>query len=436
MSARPEGSPPPSPKTLSCPSCGSSLTVRAPGHSLSVACSSCGAVLDPNDPDHKIIARFKQAEGSPRIPLGTRGKVRGETYEVIGYLIRASEADGVPFSWNEYLLFNPYLGFRWLTEYQGHWIIAKAASGAPVRLDADVQYLGEKYKHFQTARAQVAYVMGEFPWRVKAGESAGVEDFISPPRILSCERTEDEINWSIGEHIEGKDVWKAFGLDGSPPVRHGVGGVQPSPYKGRWRDICFVFLGLLGAVFAIQTFFMFFSQNKVVYENSITYVKAPANPGGAALVTDSFELTGRRSNVRIDIDTDLANNWAYFHMALISEGTGNALNFGREVSYYFGRDSDGSWTEGGKGDRVYLPPVESGRYYMLIEPETNAPKVKYRIQVRRDVPRIGWMVWAVILFIVPPLWFLYRMIRFEHHRWSESDHPMFEAVESGDDDDD
>ncbi len=426
--------PAPSARSLNCPSCGSSLTVRAPGHSLSVVCPSCGSVLDANDPDYKVIATFKKGEGSPRIPLGKRGKVRGETFEVVGWLIRTSEADGVPFSWSEYLLFNPYLGFRWLTEYQGHWIISKSASGAPVRLGTDAQYLGEKYRHFQTAKAGVAYVQGEFPWRVKTGETAVVEDFVSPPRVLSCERTENEINWSIGEHVEGKDVWKAFGLEGSPPAQHGVGVVQPSPFGLHTRNVVMLLIGFIGMAFAVQTFFMFFSQNRIVYENRFAYSQADREK---TRVTDSFDLTGRRSNVRIDIDTDVANTWAHFNMALINEGTGGALNFGREVSYYFGRDSDGSWSEGGKKDKVYLPSVESGRYYLLIEPETAAAKVNYSIRVRRDVPRASYMLWAIGLLAVPPMIFCWRRRNFEYNRWLESDHPMMslkDLKESGDED--
>ena len=31
------------------------------------------------------------------------------------------DEDGETFEWDEYLLFNPYKGFRYLTEYDGHW---------------------------------------------------------------------------------------------------------------------------------------------------------------------------------------------------------------------------------------------------------------------------------------------------------------------------
>ena len=44
--------------------------------------------------------------------------------------------------------------------------------------------------------------------------------------------------------------------------------------------------------------------------------------------------------------------------------TGQGRDFGREVSYY--RD------EGSPSDRVVLPHVASGKYYLRVEPEKTA----------------------------------------------------------------
>jgi hypothetical protein len=345
-------------------------------------------------------------------------------FEVIGFLVRQVMVEGAPYSWGEYLLFNPYQGFRWLTEYQGHWTMTKAASGTPQKdppmQDSEVAYLGVQFRHFQTAEAEVTYVVGEFPWRARVGERAVVEDYIRPPQILSCESTAEERTWSIGEYFQGEYLWKAFGLPGAPPSPQGVGAVQPSPFTGHTRNVLRLFAAFVGAVLAIQALFAFLSQNRLVYTNPFTYERAKGN---TALATQPFELTGRRSNVRVEINTDLANNWAYFNLALVNEETGQAINFGREVSYYFGRDGGESWTEGRRQDWVYLPSVTSGRYYLLIEPEASAARMNYTVRVRRDVPRISYLFWAIAILTLPPLLFWYRMTSFEHKRWLESDHP-------------
>jgi hypothetical protein len=149
-------------------------------------------------------------------------------------------------------------------------------------------------------------------------------------------------------------------------------------------------------------------------------------------------MTGRLSNVQVRIETNLANNWAYFNLALINEETGTGRNFGREVAYYSGYD-DGAWSEGSKWDQVYVPSVPSGRYYLLIEPETDAHTFTYTLKVRRDVPRPMYTVLALGILVLPALIFWYRRRSFEYQRWMESDHPMRsfrQALDSGDDDED
>ena len=43
----------------------------------------------------------------PLIPLGSRGKIRGVVYEVIGFQRRTIQVEGISYSWHEYVLFNP-----------------------------------------------------------------------------------------------------------------------------------------------------------------------------------------------------------------------------------------------------------------------------------------------------------------------------------------
>src|SRR5260370_12116119 len=92
--------------------------------------------------------------------------------------------------------------------------------------------LGEKYKHFQHYEASTVYVLGEFPWQVRRGETAVLDDFISPPRLLSREQTSQEVTWSIGEYTLGADLWAAFKLKGAPPASQGIYANQPAPTKG------------------------------------------------------------------------------------------------------------------------------------------------------------------------------------------------------------
>ena len=117
---------------FACTACSGTLELRAEGVSESLACQHCGAVLDARDPKHKILAQYRQKLGAPpKLPIGTMGTFRGEKLQVIGLQRRAVRYSGVIYSWDEYLLWNPYKGFRWLVESNGHWTLLKTVETAP-----------------------------------------------------------------------------------------------------------------------------------------------------------------------------------------------------------------------------------------------------------------------------------------------------------------
>jgi hypothetical protein len=133
----------------------------------------------------------------------------------------------------------------------------------------------------------------------------------------------------------------------------------------------------------------------------------------------------------------LRNNWVYFGFSLINEDTDTAYDFGREVSYYSGSDSDGAWSEGNARDSVLLPAVPPGRYYLRVEPETESgAPVTFDIRVRHDVPTYIWFWIAMGLLLIPPLIRTIQRAHFESARWAESDHAPVSSSSSDDDDGD
>ena len=296
-----------------------------------------------------------------------------------------------------------------------------------------VEYGGVTYTHFSTAQAKTTYVLGEFPWQVRRGESFAAKDYIAPPRILSSEATVSETTWSAGQYVSGDEIWREFKLPGSAPKPSGIYLNQPNPLieksKAQWR--------LFGTFFLIAIALLMggyvMARNEEVFSD--TYRFTSGARAEASFVTPVFELKGGPSNVEIYTGTDLANNWAYFGYALINEDTGQAYDFGREVSYYSGRDSDGSWTEGSTSDNVTLSSIPQGHYYLRVEPEP-APGLQtmdYRIRVRHDVPHSGVFWLVAFLLLIPPALTTIRRISFESQRWRESD---YAPASSGDGDDD
>ena len=233
------GTPPkPQVRALNCPKCGAAITLRTFGQAETVVCGSCRCILDAKDPNLAILQQFEMQTSDirPLIPLGTRGKLRGTDYEVIGFQRRHATVEGISYPWHEYVLFNPYKGFRYLSEYNGHWNDISICKELPMvggrmfsSSSGSANYLGEVYKHFQTSDANTDFVMGEFPWQVRVGEHAAVTDYVHPPRVLSSEKMDKEVTWSVGEYMYGREIWDAFKLPGGPPEAEGVYENQPSP---------------------------------------------------------------------------------------------------------------------------------------------------------------------------------------------------------------
>ncbi|MBI3279287.1 MAG: hypothetical protein HYZ57_05530 [Acidobacteria bacterium] len=145
--------------------------------------------------------------------------------------------------------------------------------------------------------------------------------------------------------------------------------------------------------------------------------------------------------MKIQIDTDLNNDWAFFGLALINEVTGEVFDTGKEISFY--RDSEGS--EGSTSGSVLISEVPAGRYYLRVEPDMQesissvfsqarpSRSVNYRLAVYRDPPAHAFYWAALILMLVPPLWVTYRAFVFENRRWAESDYGALIQSSSEDD---
>lgn len=413
-------------KSISCPNCGGPVELRGFAHTLTVACPQCGSVLDTSTPEVAILQKFEnKTQVQPTVPLGSRGKFTGTEYEVIGFQIRQVADGDDNYTWNEYLLFNPYKGFRYLTEYNGHWNFVHVETALPEQTRASgkvaVKYGGKTYLAFDSATAQTGYVLGEFPWRVQVGESVAFADYIAPPMMLSSESTEGEITWSLAQYMSGAEIWKAFKLPGSPPRVYGVFANQPTPTGNTVGSTWRTWLWLNVALAALVLLFVILSPGHVAFSNHYAYAQSAqtAQSNNTAFVTPTFQLNGRESNVELSIHTDLDNNWAYFNFALINDQTGQTFDFAREVSYY--HDSDGS--EGSRNNSVIVPGVPSGRYYLRVQPEmeTNSAFMRYELEIRRNVPNYAFFGIAALLLLIPPILTTFRRGSFEAARWRESD---------------
>ena len=403
-------------KTFSCPACGGTVTMRATGHSITAVCVHCSTLIDTANENLRIIQKNFQKVRSTAIPIGAKGILDSTKWEVIGYVEKKDVAEG--FFWEEYLLFNPYFGFRFLTQADGHWNIVsiiKRDLGASER-DSEIKLDGEKFSVFNRGKSQVEYVKGEFYWRVRQGDTENYGDFIAPPRMLTIERNKQEVNYSLAEYLLPEEVEQAFEIE--LPKRTGVAPNQPPPFAGSLGQMWKAALLALFAAFFIQ---LFGGSGDTLYSSGLH-----VEPGniGKAQPSEVFLLPAR-GNVVVQSSTALNNNWLDLDLSLVNDSANSAYEATQGIEYYSGVEDGESWREGSTRGETYFSAVEPGAYRLLVEPtpgQISPEGMTVSLVVKRNVPAWGnFWITVLFLFLLPVYALCYRWY-FENKRWANSDY--------------
>ena len=218
---------------LNCPQCAGPLELVAPDEAQRVTCPNCRALLDVEGQKLEYLETLKKPKPPLVIALGTKGRLRDVEYTVIGYLRRSVTYDKV-YYWQEYLLYAPQHGYRWLIDSDHHWSLGQAVPLGEVQdRHTSATYKGRGFKLFQSTNATVRQVWGEFYWKVKVGDENPLRDFIAPPFSLSLESSAtanggSEINATVSEYLPHAEVEQAFGVK-DLPRGWGVAPNQPNP---------------------------------------------------------------------------------------------------------------------------------------------------------------------------------------------------------------
>lgn len=419
----------PKAKTFSCTNCGAPVTVRYPGLSLSAVCESCHSIIDTSNPNYEILVKhFARTKGhQPRIALGSRGKLFDKQWEVIGFMVRSDVKSG--YSWEEYLLFNPYYGYRFLVYDHGHWNFVRMIKERPDVHSAFrgtgsyemAEYNAQSYRLYNRGDAQVDYVLGEFYWRVIAGSRVQMTDYIHPPEMLSSEFDDKGRVWSLATYVEPGVVGSAFTVIAQEP-RVGVAPNQISRATETWKKMSILWGLFTIVLICLELWHATTAMNQVVAQQLINYVP---NTKTSDITIPVFNVPKAKGNVRIDFRADVDNSWVWAAGEMVNNTTGASFPFERTCEYYHGVDSDGAWSEGSSRNDVILASVPGGDYYINLDLESGQYKDTnqrvFSVSVMRDIPTYANFFWCLFFLSLFPSfsWVLARQD--EVSRWSNSD---------------
>lgn len=420
-------------KGLGCPKCGGPLELKAPDKTERVTCPYCNSLLDVNEGGLEFLKALKPNPAPQEFVLepGMKGRFEqfagGEELEVIGAMTRSVTFDGIKYFWNEYLLYNPKVGFRWLVQSDDHWSFVDPVNAAELEapqgfssFNNSVKYDGRNFKIFQNTPARVEYVKGEFYWAVSQGETVNAADFVAPPYMLSQEMNSNEVNWSLGTYLKRNKVEKAFGIKGLPKPSN----VAPNqPYEGGGLvKYGFALLGILLIIGIFMIPFSGFSSTPLPQQDIVLQPLPRPLASGRAVESNEFELDARE-NVRISAAAGVRrNSWSELNIDLINASNNDVEAVQIPLEYYAGVTDGESWTEDSRIGTATISSVPAGKYKLRIEgvwQDWNQPMPIW-VKVEQNVTR-GVNFWvAFILLAIGPVIGLFRKLSFESRRWSES----------------
>jgi hypothetical protein len=413
---------------LACPNCNGPIELHAP-ETLRAACAYCNHLLDVQQGSLRVLERLER-KASPRIALGTKATFIEGEMTVIGFVERSAQVDGEWYPFEEYLLYAPAIGFRWLVNSDGHWsYVQPVATGAAAHEGTKASYDGVTFRLFQSAHLRVDTVVGEFYWQVKAGEAVYAEDFVAPPAMLSREVNANEENWSLSTFLKPSELERALG--DRPEFQFGSGtGVapnQPDPAGAAAIPMTLAFVALL----AVGIIFAAIAPGRVKYTNVVNIppgtftqpvgAEPPAETPPNVFFSDPFELESGK-NVEVGFRAELANNWAFVVASLVNVATGDVATVDASMEYYSGVEGGESWSEGKPYATEFLSPLPAGQYVLRLEMQHGfaVGDVPVTVRVRQGVFRWSHLGWACLALGIPFFIIGLYSWSFEKRRWSNS----------------
>ena len=397
-------------------------------HTLTAVCPQCLSVLDTSTPavqDPPAI-QGSRAQSSRMIPLGTRGKIR--RHDGRSHRVSDSQRCTMPTTatrWDEYLLFNPYKGFRYLTEYHGHWNFVARSSGAARARRArgrrrDVLDGKRISSIFDPMRPPPLSCSANFHGASRWARRSLCDDFVDPPYVLSSETTGDEVTWSRGEYIPGArnlESVRAAGQRRRPRAAFS----QPAVALRRQSRRLLARFRLVAAasLIGLAIFFAVFSRNATVFQQD-PIASRPRIKAKPRFVTPVFDLDRPHRRARTERPHQPRQQLGLLQFRADQRGHRPGLRFRPRGQLLSRLDSDGPGPKAAATTSV-IPSVPAGPLLSArrarngsAEPRVSrVPAIGLRVDPAPRRAQLYFFWIAALLLLIPPIFHTMRSRSFE-----------------------
>jgi hypothetical protein len=410
---------------IRCPSCGKPYEGPRAKTTAMVVCDACGAGLTLDEAEIRVVGKNPERVPIFIFRIGLPVTIDGTSYEVMGRLLYEEKEEDIPYTSTDYVLYNPQAGYLWLSEYRGHYTVGRVIHDRvviprPAKAKTKVQVGPDAFQVYESGEVTLKWVDGAIPWTASVGERSKYTRLISPPEYVDEELTGKEKELVRGRYLCREELTAALPEDVALPDARGAFSCQPyvtSPWLQGLGSIAGVFalLNVLLLLYSIMG-----EKNTFVLQETLT-----AEQYAKEHMTGTFQVIRDNTILRLRGSTPLDNSWIAMDFAVVDQNDRVLSEFTSDASYYHGRDSDGSWNEGGPTFSSHFKINKAGTYRLLIHGQGGSgvggpPRNEaLRIMVTAGNTVKWYFVFPLavcgLIALIGPL----RRWSFEKRRWAE-----------------
>lgn len=412
---------------IACASCQNPL-VSYTGKQESVACPKCGNGLMLSMGQSFVSGKAFKAdqEVTYTIKLGTELTINKTPYRVVGVAIYKEKSK--PYKWYEYTLYNDVTGFDTLSSYENTFNLVRVLDVAGIDEPAEngniAHFDGADYRLYNQYEIRLVYAEGEFPYHISHTEKTQAREYLSGPDLIIIHEQVGVKKFFRAEYVERTEVGKSIHeyipkAEFINPTTPLIKGFRPAT-AGIWFLLFLVPLILMSIVqYTFKPQEMVFVDTFTLYPDSATKNKV--------FTSESFSLDGMGSNIGVDMETDVGNNWFAMAFSLVNETTNTSLEFENGVEYYWGMDGGERWTEGSADNTVNITNIRPGRYHVAMQPifsERTTPVVA-KVRITKNVFYLSNYLWMIIVAGIFPIVYMLFEHNLNRKRWYFSDYSPY-----------
>jgi hypothetical protein len=410
--------------SINCTQCGAPLTLHG-GHRVeSITCGYCGSVLDAHE-DFKIIKTYTDLQ-RPYAPLtiGMSGRLKDVEFTIIGVVQYRDEWQD---TWLEFAIFSPTHGYAWLEYNGGHFVFGRRVRDVPDtpiirRAKSRFQASGYEFTVFSTYHATVVFVEGELTSVAEIGNTVELLDAIAPPAIYTVERTDEEEEYGLGEYLDAREVYAAFGLEDEPRESSQVHPAQPyrpGPIVGAASAAGIIFAPV-AALLLLYT--LIFGSGNAIVERDMRPTKIEDN---IAVSRYEFSHSSPGDLLKLNVRVPRQSGWGSFDVRILQNNE-VVYSLDKHLSTTGSSSTQRSyWTTPQAKVESYFKLPAAGKYTLQIAVKAAAAKLTTRggvdVSIREGIKLSRYYLWLLVIcfmaFALSPI----ARWRFEAKRWADED---------------